>query len=195
MHHDDHARVMAHMERDLAHPRARWRQEFRVIWPDGSVHWLATSGMLVVENGEPARLLGMVIDITDRVEAEGLRVQRVQLEAENRQVVEARVASRASSPTCRTSCAASGVIGTLAGVLFGLLVAFNIDVIVPFIERVLHTSFLPGSVYLISTMPSDPQSADIVPITLISLVLSFVATLYPSWRASRVQPAEALRYE
>ncbi len=91
--------------------------------------------------------------------------------------------------------AASGVIGTLAGVLFGLLVAFNVGVIVPFIENLLNTSFLPGSIYLISTMPSEPQSADIVPITVISLVLSFVATLYPSWRASRVQPAEALRYE
>lgn len=91
--------------------------------------------------------------------------------------------------------ATSGVIGTLAGVGFGLLVAFNVGTIVPFIERVLNTSFLPGSIYLISTMPSEPQAADIVPITLISLLLSFVATLYPSWRASRVQPAEALRYE
>jgi lipoprotein-releasing system permease protein len=91
--------------------------------------------------------------------------------------------------------AASGVIGTLAGVAFGLLVAFNIDIIVPAIERALHVSFLPGSIYLISRMPSDPQSTDIVPIVVISLVLSFVATLYPSWRASRVQPAEALRYE
>lgn len=91
--------------------------------------------------------------------------------------------------------AASGVIGTLAGVGFGLLIAFNVGTIVPFIERLLNTSFLPGSIYLISSMPSEPQSADIVPITLISLLLSFVATLYPSWRASRVQPAEALRYE
>ena len=91
--------------------------------------------------------------------------------------------------------AASGVIGTLSGVVLGLLVAFNIDVIVPAIERLLHTSFLPGSVYLISTMPSDPQRGDIVPIVAISLALAFVATLYPSWRASRVQPAEALRYE
>jgi lipoprotein-releasing system permease protein len=91
--------------------------------------------------------------------------------------------------------AASGVIGTLAGVLFGLLIAFNIDVIVPAIEHLLNTSFLPGSIYLISRMPSEPQSGDIVPITVISLVLSFLATLYPSWRASRVQPAEALRYE
>jgi lipoprotein-releasing system permease protein len=91
--------------------------------------------------------------------------------------------------------AASGVIGTLAGVLLGLLVAYNIDVIVPAIERLLHVSFLPSSVYLISRMPSDPQRGDIVPIVVISLVLAFVATLYPSWRASRVQPAEALRYE
>jgi lipoprotein-releasing system permease protein len=54
---------------------------------------------------------------------------------------------------------------------------------------------LPRDIYLISRMPSDPQSADIWPITLISLVMAFLATLYPSWRASRVNPAQALRYE
>ncbi|WP_395692050.1 lipoprotein-releasing ABC transporter permease subunit [Piscinibacter sp.] len=91
--------------------------------------------------------------------------------------------------------AASGVIGTLAGVLFGTLVALHIDTIVPAIERALGVSFLPGSVYVISRMPSDPQRGDIVPIAIISLLLAFVATLYPSWRASRVQPAQALRYE
>jgi lipoprotein-releasing system permease protein len=91
--------------------------------------------------------------------------------------------------------AAVGVIGTLAGLLLGLVVAFNIDVIVPFIEHLLHVSFLPRDIYLISKMPSDPQRSDIVPIALISLVLAFVATIYPSWRASRVNPAEALRYE
>lgn len=88
-----------------------------------------------------------------------------------------------------------GVIGTLVGLGLGLLVACNIDVIVPAIERALHTSFLPKDIYLISQMPSEPQRSDIVPITVISLILAFVATLYPSWRASRVNPAEALRYE
>ncbi len=91
--------------------------------------------------------------------------------------------------------ALSGVIGTLSGVGLGLLVACNIDVIVPFIEHLLNVSFLPGSIYVISQMPSDPQRGDIIPIALISLALAFLATLYPSWRASRVQPAEALRYE
>ncbi|MFY8104262.1 MAG: lipoprotein-releasing ABC transporter permease subunit [Ramlibacter sp.] len=88
-----------------------------------------------------------------------------------------------------------GVAGTLAGLLLGLGVALNIDVLVPALEQMLNASFLPRDIYLISRMPSDPQSADIVPIALISLGLSFVATLYPSWRASRVNPAEALRYE
>ncbi len=88
-----------------------------------------------------------------------------------------------------------GVIGTLAGLLLGLGVAYNIDVIVPALESLLHASFLPKDVYLINRMPSEPQRADILPIAVISLVLAFVATIYPSWRASRVNPAEALRYE
>ena len=88
-----------------------------------------------------------------------------------------------------------GVIGTLAGLALGLGIAFNIDVIVPALERLLSASFLPKDIYLISRMPSDPQQADIVPIAVISLVLAFLATLYPSWHASRVNPAEALRYE
>jgi lipoprotein-releasing system permease protein len=91
--------------------------------------------------------------------------------------------------------ATAGIIGTLAGVGFGLLIAFNIDVIVPALERALGVAFLPGSIYVISRMPSEPMAADIVPVVVISLLLSFAATLYPSWRASRVNPAEALRYE
>jgi lipoprotein-releasing system permease protein len=91
--------------------------------------------------------------------------------------------------------ATAGIIGTLAGCGLGLLVAFNVDVIVPAIERALGMAFLPGSIYLISRMPSEPMASDIVPVIVTSLVLAFVATIYPSWRASRVNPAEALRYE
>jgi lipoprotein-releasing system permease protein len=91
--------------------------------------------------------------------------------------------------------ALAGIVGTLAGVALGLLIAFNVGTLVPALERALSTSFLPSSIYVISRMPSDPQWADILPIALISLALAFVATLYPSWRASRVNPAEALRYE
>ncbi|MDO4724564.1 MAG: lipoprotein-releasing ABC transporter permease subunit [Comamonadaceae bacterium] len=88
-----------------------------------------------------------------------------------------------------------GIIGTLAGLLLGLAVAHNIDVIVPFIERLLGFQFLPPEMYLISQIPSDPQLRDIVSICAVALVLAFVVTLYPSWRASRINPAEALRYE
>jgi lipoprotein-releasing system permease protein len=88
-----------------------------------------------------------------------------------------------------------GLTGTLAGVGFGALIAFNIDLIVPAIEHLLGMQFLPKDIYFISDLPSDPQFADIGLIGLVSVVLSLLATLYPSWSASRVRPAEALRYE
>jgi lipoprotein-releasing system permease protein len=91
--------------------------------------------------------------------------------------------------------ATAGVIGTFGGCALGLLVAFNVDVIVPALERLLGVAFLPSNIYVISRMPSQPMASDIVPVLVISLVLAFVATIYPSWRASRVNPAEALRYE
>ena len=91
--------------------------------------------------------------------------------------------------------AMAGIIGTFGGCALGLLVAYNVDVIVPAIERVLGMAFLPGSIYVITRMPSQPLASDIVPVLAISLALAFVATIYPSWRASRVNPAEALRYE
>ena len=88
-----------------------------------------------------------------------------------------------------------GVIGTLAGVLVGIVTALNIDVIVPAIETVLGFKFLSPEVYLIKELPSDLQAADVLVVTAMSLLLSLVATLYPSWSAARVNPAEALRYE
>ncbi|HXU43041.1 MAG TPA: lipoprotein-releasing ABC transporter permease subunit [Burkholderiales bacterium] len=88
-----------------------------------------------------------------------------------------------------------GVIGTLVGTLTGIVTALNIDVIVPAIENALSIKFLSKDVYLIPELPSDLQSADVIAIVLMGLGLSFVATLYPSWSASRVNPAEALRYE
>ena len=88
-----------------------------------------------------------------------------------------------------------GVIGTLIGVITGVLTALNIDTIVPAIERALNIQFLDKTVYYISDLPSDLQSADVITVALIALFLALAATVYPSWRAARVNPAEALRYE
>jgi lipoprotein-releasing system permease protein len=88
-----------------------------------------------------------------------------------------------------------GVIGTLAGVFGGVLIALNVDVVVPAIERLIGVQFLAKDVYYISDLPSDLHLQDVAVIALTSLVLSLVATLYPSLRAARVNPAEALRYE
>jgi len=88
-----------------------------------------------------------------------------------------------------------GAIGTLIGVAGGIALALNIDVVVPFLERLLNVQFLSREVYYITDLPSDLQTSDVVAIALVSLALSLLATLYPSWRAARVNPAEALRYE
>jgi len=88
-----------------------------------------------------------------------------------------------------------GVLGTLAGVGMGVAVSLNIDVIVPFIERLLGVEFLSKDIYLISTVPSELSWPDVTTIGVVAVLLAFVATLYPSWAASRVKPAEALRYE
>ncbi len=88
-----------------------------------------------------------------------------------------------------------GLIGTAIGVATGVLVALNVDVIVPFIERLLGVQFLPRDIYLISALPSDLRWPDVGTIGMVAVVLAFLATLYPSWRAARVRPAEALRYE
>jgi lipoprotein-releasing system permease protein len=88
-----------------------------------------------------------------------------------------------------------GIIGTLIGVAGGVALALNIDIVVPAIERAFGIQFLDKSVYYISELPSDLQRGDITLIALIALALALIATLYPSWRAAKVNPAEALRYE
>ncbi len=88
-----------------------------------------------------------------------------------------------------------GTLGTLIGVIGGISLALNIQVLIPAIENFLGIQFLPADVYYISDLPSDLRWLDVYKITALSLILSLVATIYPAWRASRTQPAEALRYE
>jgi lipoprotein-releasing system permease protein len=88
-----------------------------------------------------------------------------------------------------------GFIGLGLGVAGGVALALNVDVVVPFIERLLGTQFLAKEVYYISNLPSELQWRDVTTITGVAFVLALVATLYPSWRAARVNPAAALRYE
>ncbi len=88
-----------------------------------------------------------------------------------------------------------GAVGLAAGVAGGVLLALNIDVVVPAIEHAFGIHFLAKDVYYISELPSDLQWRDVGVIASVSFVLTLLATLYPSWRAARVNPAEALRYE
>jgi len=91
--------------------------------------------------------------------------------------------------------AASGIVGTAGGLVLGLGVALNLDRIVPAIEALVGRPLLQAQVYLIDHMPSDPRAAEVGWIAAVSLALSLLATLYPAWRASRMDPAEALRHE
>ena len=88
-----------------------------------------------------------------------------------------------------------GSIGLLVGIASGVALALNIETVVPFIEHLFGVQFLAKDVYYITELPSDLQLGDVMVIAIISFALTLVATLYPSWRASRVNPAEALRYE
>jgi lipoprotein-releasing system permease protein len=88
-----------------------------------------------------------------------------------------------------------GVIGTVLGAIGGVSLALNVDTIVPAIERMFGIQFLPADVYYISEFPSDLHWSDVAWITAVSFAMSLAATRYPAWRASRTQPAEALRYE
>lgn len=88
-----------------------------------------------------------------------------------------------------------GIIGTLLGVIGGVLLATNIDTIVPTLEHIFGFEFLSAEIYYINELPSDMHWSQVYAIAGIALLISFFATLYPAWRGSRVQPAEALRYE
>ena len=88
-----------------------------------------------------------------------------------------------------------GLIGTLVGTVAGVSLALNLDTVVPFLEGIFGIRILDPAVYYISVLPSDLHWDDVWTICSISLVLGLVATLYPAWRASQTQPAEALRYE
>ncbi|MCC6196947.1 MAG: lipoprotein-releasing ABC transporter permease subunit [Burkholderiales bacterium] len=88
-----------------------------------------------------------------------------------------------------------GAIGVALGVLGGVVLALNIETLVPLVERMFNVQFLDKSIYHIAELPSDLQRGDVVSVAAIALALALVATIYPAWKASRVNPAEALRYE
>ena len=88
-----------------------------------------------------------------------------------------------------------GLLGTILGVLGGVLLAFNVDSVIASIEYLFNVQFLSREVYYISEVPSDPHLIDIVTVAILSFGLTILATIYPSYRASKINPAEALRYE
>ena len=92
-------------------------------------------------------------------------------------------------------CFVGCMVGTLIGVVTGVLLALNIAVVVPFIESMAGFKVLSPEIYYLSELPSELRWNDVWATAFIALSLSLLATLYPSWRASKVNPAEALRYE
>jgi lipoprotein-releasing system permease protein len=88
-----------------------------------------------------------------------------------------------------------GVIGTVLGVVGGIVLTLNLEHILRLIERVLGVQLMPEDVYYITGLPTQLEASDVTIIACVALVMAFLATLYPAWRASRTAPAEALRYE
>ncbi|MDH5434356.1 MAG: lipoprotein-releasing ABC transporter permease subunit [Gammaproteobacteria bacterium] len=89
----------------------------------------------------------------------------------------------------------NGLIGTISGTILGVLAAMNLPEVVRFIEETFSVSVVPGDVYFISFLPSELHWDDVYLIVSVAFGITFLATLYPSWKASKVNPAEALRYE
>ena len=88
-----------------------------------------------------------------------------------------------------------GIVGTVLGGIFGVITALNVETLIPAMESFFNTELFPSDIYLISDFPAEMRWVDVSRIVGIALVMSFLATLYPAWRASRVQPADALRFE
>jgi lipoprotein-releasing system permease protein len=88
-----------------------------------------------------------------------------------------------------------GIIGTLAGVFFGVLLALNLELIIGFFESTFGIKFLAADVYFISDLPSEVRYGDVAVIAVIALVLALISTIYPAWIAAKTAPAEALRYD
>jgi len=91
--------------------------------------------------------------------------------------------------------ASIGVAGTIAGCLLGLLLASNVEALRQFLNRLLHANFFPAELYFLSRLPSLVDWRDVATVAGMALSLSVLATLYPSWRAAKLDPVEALRYE
>ncbi len=88
-----------------------------------------------------------------------------------------------------------GIVGTLFGAFVGVLTGLNMETLIPWAEQLFGTQFFPDEIYIITKFPAELIWSDVIKISIASLVMCFVATIYPAWRASKVHPAEALRYD
>ena len=207
--HIDEALAIAHQSRPEALSVRLREAELAPAWaralaqqldPRIAVHdWTRANRIWFAAVAQQKRMLGLILALIIAVAAFNLVATLVMTVTDKRADI-AILRTLGASPRSVMAIfvvqgALAGLTGTLGGVLLGLLIALNIETIVPAIEHLLGTQLLPGNVYLISRMPSDPQMGDIVPVALISIGLALLATLYPSWRASRVDPAQALRYD